>query len=435
MSLFPGLSVRAPGGRNSLGPVKTTSILAPFVSWVLLGCGPSPSDPEPSEASPGVGPVKPEQGPMEGSPEAVLPPDPRGREAHRERLEKDRLAIEATLASSIELSRQADLLDRVEGASADLDPGGDSRFHGTWPWIDVGEGFVSLGDVHAARWFEGTAEERASDRPPRGMDFERDDHPLHAIVDLQRQLETRGIDLLLVPIPTRLQLEPELFESPERAAAGRPGPLARGPSMLWLELIDRGVEVLDPLPTLLARQRGLGGRDENATQRRDDPHWAPLGCQLTAELVAERIRTYPWYRPGEVFEGTHFTRTRKTFEYQPHHALVGRIPKPTTWTLETLRPKDIDRDRPRSKGSPVLLLSDSQSTVYEEHGADFVRHLWASAQLPIDAISIVDGAPLMSRQAWFRRPAPLGGKHLVVWLFSTREFVREARWSSLPIPD
>lgn len=412
--------------------------------FLLAACGPAP----PAEGDPDSSPVTQEAGPTKaGDPESsgegasVIPgervdaPDPRWRAAHRERLEQDRIAVKATLASSMDPESRAEWLGRVEAASADIDPSGASRLQGTWPWIDVGEGFVSMGDVHAAHWFAGTAAERAAGSTPRGLDFERADHPIHGIVDLQRQLEAKGVDLLLVPIPTRLQLEPELFETPERVAAGLPAPLARGPSLLWLELIDRGVEVLDPLPTLLRRQRGLGGRDRNATQRFDDPHWSPLGCRLTAELLADRLRSYPWYEAGEVFEGTHFTRGEVSFEYQPHRALVGRMPAPRTWRFEAIRPRDIDRDRPRSKSSPVLLLSDSQSTVYEERGADFVRHLWASAQLPIDAISIVDGAPRMSRQAWFRRPAPLSGKRLVVWMFSTREFVREARWGPLALPE
>lgn len=335
------------------------------------------------------------------------------------RLERDR----ETLEEQLEALRRFGGQDAWAARLAELAEG-----RGPVDWIPTADGQISMRDVETALWFDRPA---GAGRPAPGVDFERPEHPIHAILDLRDQLARAGVDLLLVPIPARAQLEAHLLLDLGSREGFRG--MAQGSTQLNLELARRGVEVLDPLPTLLERQRGLGGEEPGRVHLRHDPHWSPLGCALTAERVAERLAEYEWFEPRDVREGTHFTLHARTARIRPHWTLAGQVSDREEIPMVCVRPVDVDRDRPRDRESPILLLGDSHSTIFDAWSADFVRHLWRLSRHPLDAICIVDGAPLMTRKALARREDPLGGKKLVIWLFSVRELRKEERWGKVRI--
>src|SRR5262249_25897044 len=63
---------------------------------------------------------------------------------------------------------------------------------------------------------------------------------------------------------------------------------------LLADLARGGVEVVDLLPEFLAA-RSRDKRGEEPLYQRQDTHWTDRGLRLAADLVAKRIKAYPWY--------------------------------------------------------------------------------------------------------------------------------------------
>src|SRR5262249_19986090 len=118
-------------------------------------------------------------------------------------------------------------------------------------------------------------------------------NPVPVIVDFKQQLEALGVDFLFVPVPAKVEVFPDALDPKLQATAGIVNPYAR---KLALGLSEQGVEVVDLLtPFLAARAEPLTDKQEPIYQRQDT-HWSYRGLELAAELLAARIKQYPWYK-------------------------------------------------------------------------------------------------------------------------------------------
>lgn len=107
--------------------------------------------------------------------------------------------------------------------------------------------------------------------------------PIPAIVDFNKQLNERGIQLLLVPVPSKAEIYPEKVLSDTDASGNDPSPSLR---LFYDELRAKGVEVLALAPVLLENR----AKQQDAVFCKTDTHWSGLGCVLAAQAIAERIR-------------------------------------------------------------------------------------------------------------------------------------------------
>ena len=107
--------------------------------------------------------------------------------------------------------------------------------------------------------------------------------PIPAIVDFNRQLEQRGIKLLLVPVPPKAAIYPdEIFPENDLHGADSAPFLHR----FFDELRSKGIEVLD-LTQLFVENRA---NEHGAMFCKTDSHWSGIGCVLAAQAIAEKIR-------------------------------------------------------------------------------------------------------------------------------------------------
>ncbi|MEI7774222.1 MAG: hypothetical protein WCK17_05565, partial [Verrucomicrobiota bacterium] len=102
--------------------------------------------------------------------------------------------------------------------------------------------------------------------------------PLPAIFDFQRQLQERGIALLLVPVPPKVEMVDRAL------AGGLEGVRANALSKFYEQLHAGGVEVLD-LREVFAEQQDAG----ISMYCKTDSHWSGAGCVTAAQSVAKRI--------------------------------------------------------------------------------------------------------------------------------------------------
>ncbi|HYG62873.1 MAG TPA: hypothetical protein VEL74_09855 [Thermoanaerobaculia bacterium] len=247
--------------------------------------------------------------------------------------------------------------------------------------------------------------------------------PLPALLGLARDLERRGIRLLVLPVPVKAAIHPErLTRRPAR-------PPLRNPSFgeLVRSLEAAGIEVLDLGPLLTEAARREGRPQYLAT----DTHWAPGGMDAAARAVAGWVeRRLP---PGRTRAYRSEERTVRGIGdiarmlrlpagqrlYPPQDVTVTRVSEPdgSPWR------SDLEAE--------ILLLGDSFTNVFSQpdlgwgSGAGFAEQLSLRLQRPIDRIAVNAGGAHASRQSLTRALAAgedrLAGKRLVIYEFSARE--------------
>lgn len=254
--------------------------------------------------------------------------------------------------------------------------------------------------------------------------------PLPAILELDRYLASRGIELLVVPAPTKASVHPDRWT--ERAA-GR-APLHNASFDAFVQALrEEGVEVLDPAPLLTE------AADAEPQYLERDSHWAPAAVERVAEAVAERARSLVELPPA----GQDHRRARATASSEGDLAALLRLPEGAPiWPRQrvVLAPASGREGKPwrPSPSAPVLLLGDSFTNVYSDpalgwgEGAGLAEQLSFHLGLPVARIARNAGGAWATRRELAarlalatsgRREDPLAGTRLVVYEFAARELL------------
>ncbi len=260
---------------------------------------------------------------------------------------------------------------------------------------------------------------------PEGKD------PYPAIVDFKNQLATRGIDLLLVVIPTKAEVYPEKLSTD---APAMPAVIAPSCAKLVSELRAAGVQSVDLLPTFMAQ------RDEGLYMPQDT-HWTPRGAELAAALLAERVRQYPWY---EAARGAGIAYSTRETEFTRMGDICGmltdaeRLPfRPLQLTARQVVAPDgaLYLDDP---ASPIVMLGDSFTGVFHfedcKH-AGVSAHLARELSMPVDLLMAQGSGPRIRGQLARRGHDAIDAKKLVIWTVVARDLYNYwAPWQIIPLP-
>lgn len=247
--------------------------------------------------------------------------------------------------------------------------------------------------------------------------------PYAAITDFARQLDERGIRLVLVPAPVKPQIHPE-------SLTRRPlTPPLRNPAELPLydKLQAAGIPVVDLAP-----------HAADLPYLKTDTHWRPEGMTAAARLTAARLRESALFSdrpavPHEVTESdiTHFGDIAEMLALRDGQTRI--LP-------ETIRHQRITH----AEASPrVLVLGDSFSNIFSleamgwGRSGGFAEHLGAALGEPVRALRRNDGGAVATRELLAtdlaRGQNRLEGIEVVVWQFATRE-LRFGDWRLLTLP-
>jgi alginate O-acetyltransferase complex protein AlgJ len=257
--------------------------------------------------------------------------------------------------------------------------------------------------------------------------------PLPAILDFKAQLDRAGVELLLVPVPAKVAVDPLLVPG-AAACAVEAMPRVDVHHEAFYELLrQEGVQVLDLTPPFLTIRREKGPR-LFCTQ---DTHWSGAACEIAARLVAERVQDREWLKGRERIA---YTSTRREVEIEGDlWKMLGDAGRPKE-VIELAFVAGADGAPPKdSQDSPVLLLGDSHCLVFHAGGdlhavgAGFADHLALQLGMPIDTIGVRGSGATPSRVNLMRRGDGLRGKQLVVWCLSVREFTEGQGWAKVPV--
>jgi alginate O-acetyltransferase complex protein AlgJ len=257
--------------------------------------------------------------------------------------------------------------------------------------------------------------------------------PREALTQFHRDLESRGIALVVMPTPLKPGVHPEMLAGAYTDLNG----VLHNPSYgRFVEDLRRaGVIVFDLSEALAAARRA--GPQYLAT----DSHWRPETMELAAELLGGLVTAHvqlpaagdPAFRLDRV-------EVRNTGDIARMLDLPGDVslfPPEGVWVQRVMQADGSPWRSSRS--ADVLLLGDSFSNIYSlesmEWGvsAGFAEHLSHTLGRPVDRLVQNDQGAFATRAMLQRDPGRLNGKRVVVYQFAARE-LSFGDWKVLPLP-
>lgn len=260
----------------------------------------------------------------------------------------------------------------------------------------------------------------------------REAGPLQALVDLAAQLRRLGVDLLVVVIPAKSTLYPELLaKPPPNSPPGRADWQLR---RFMLALEREGIEVLDLFDAFAENRERATVDDEGKPfseriYRTQDIHWTSLGASVAADAIAARLRRYPWFAAAAHDLGRVHTYEVPVWVHE--HGYFGPLERQKRLAAGDPRPIPLERllvhqvyvsgerstpERLVDATSPVLVIGDSFADEYSRSGrrAGLGEHLLRALGFAVDVIALGHGSPYTARAAMAMTRPGLKGKKIVV---------------------
>ena len=259
--------------------------------------------------------------------------------------------------------------------------------------------------------------------------------PGQRITQFKRDLEARGIALVVMPVPVKPAIRPEMLSRRYALPVHRRGGLQNPSYLRWIDSLRQdGIAVFDAAAALAA------ARQTGPVYLATDTHWRPEAMELVAERLADFISARkplpdapsPGYRIERV-EQRNTGDIARMLDLSPQSTL---FPAEPVWLARVLLP---DGSPWRSsRDADVLVLGDSFSNIYtlESMGwgtsAGLVEHVSYALRRPVDRLIQNDQAAFATREALQRDPDRLQGKRVVIYQFAARELAF-GDWKVLPL--
>jgi SGNH hydrolase-like domain, acetyltransferase AlgX len=275
------------------------------------------------------------------------------------------------------------------------------------------------------------------------------DDPIRTIVDFKSQLDSLGVDLLVVIVPVKASIYPDLLS--RRMKPEQSGSFSHSLRIIR-DLNAAGVSTVD-LFSAFAKERADDTTAGDSIYLARDTHWRGRGVLAAARAVGDRIKRYPWYVAGTTeFEVDTIVVDRMgdisamtTLPFMRIHDLALSFPAEKTKCYQVYQ---VTRDgssgtaerhlyKDDFKRSSVLVIGDSFSRIYqtdEPRSAGWISHLARELSQPVASLINDGGASTLVRQSLARRINLLKGKKLVVWEVVERDFrFGEDGWKRVPL--
>jgi hypothetical protein len=276
------------------------------------------------------------------------------------------------------------------------------------------------------------------------------DDPVKAIKKFQEQLAQRNIALMVVIVPGKPSIYPDLVSS-----LYRPGDAGKFTHSLRMidELCKQGVDAID-LFAPFSRLRAFDAQAGDSLYLQKDTHWKARGVRTAAHEVAQHIKRFSWYSPGAVeyamdsvvidrigdvgvMAGLPSSKARDSSNvFAPEKTKCYRVVR----ILRDVKGKEIERIPYKDdfRSSKILIIGDSFSRIYqtdEPRNAGWISHIAFELSQPVASLVNDGGASTLVRQSLARRAGILKGKKLVVWEIVERDFrFGEEGWKDVPLP-
>ncbi len=249
--------------------------------------------------------------------------------------------------------------------------------------------------------------------------------PVPVIKAFAGELTSRGIRLVIVPVPTKPMICREGLGLP---ATGSTHPEF---SRVVEDLTTAGIEVVDLFPLLTTRPK------EEERFLKQDTHWTPAMAEEAAREVALRVAS-----PGG--GGTLLLTRAEKVERESRGDLVGMLDlgekqqlyPPERVSLRRVLREETGEPLSSDPQSGVVVLGDSFVNIYEDPalgfgegkeasiGAGFSSHLATALGQTVHTIAINGGGATGVREAFAGLPDDqVRAKKTVIWVLSSRDLL------------
>lgn len=335
------------------------------------------------------------------------------------------------LATSVACAAENEMLSRRLGARAtELESAGKRVLTGRDGWLFfAGElRSISAGPF----WGKAAADVSRAARPELA-------DPLPAILEFQRQCEAAGAELLLVPVPPKAVIYPDMILDEINEPDGSIPRLDLHHQTFYRLLREKGVQVLDMTELFLKRRDEKGRR----LYCKHDTHWSSQACLLTAQAIRKAVEGRVWMKDADKHD---IVRHDEPLEIKGD--LWGYLDgvEPGTETLPMIytgierENKDIPAPVEPDRNSQVILMGDSHTLVFHvggdlhTRGAGLADHLALELGFPVDLVGVRGAGTTVPRIDLARRRDNLKGKKLVIWCFSARQFTESVNGWMTGVP-
>lgn len=258
--------------------------------------------------------------------------------------------------------------------------------------------------------------------------------PIAAILDFQRQLRERGIELWLVPVPPKAAIYPEKIAPAVNLPPAETAPYLRG---FLEELRSRGVNIVDLSDTFVQNREGTHG----LVYCKSDSHWSGAGCVLAAEAIAAQM---PKNLAPEMSRKEFDAAWKEISIAGDLNSLIGANGAktgPENLAVRTVSEKSNGAAVQPDPNSPVLLMGDSHTLVFHDFLAErggLLDQLAHELGFAPDLIGTRGSGATAVRISLYRKtnadPGYLAKKKVIVWCFAAREFTEaDQGWALQPI--
>lgn len=256
--------------------------------------------------------------------------------------------------------------------------------------------------------------------------------PLPAIIDFNRQLKERGVELIFVPIPPKALIYPDKLPGNFSRPVGVE--LSRPYAQLYDKLAEQGVQVLDLIPIFSS------ARDTAQLYCKTDTHFSGAGLAVVADALSRKIKQEAWYPavPKKAYK-----KEERAVDISGDLARMEKSDTKETLPLQFVTDAATGKNVSPDPDSPVLLLGDSHTLVFSvggdlhTTGAGLFDQLSAALGFPLDLLGVRGSGATPSRIKLYQRsrkdPTLLTKKKVVVWCLSARELTGSGGWRKIPV--
>lgn len=252
------------------------------------------------------------------------------------------------------------------------------------------------------------------------------------VLEFAKQLQERGIALLLVPLPTKPMLYPEHLLGQSLSA-----PLTHpDQDAFYDELRAAGVDVLDLGSAL------HGFKQQEAGFLKQDTHWTPAAMEKAAEQVTSHLQRH---YSEDVKAAAAVTVGRESLsDRESIGDLVGLLDLSDVSTLFATEKVDMTaiHGAESDPDSPITVLGDSFVNIYSDPKlgfgdpaladeesppsmrAGFAEHLMALLGRRLEVIARNGAGTTQTRREFAAKPDDVvRSKKLVVWVLASRDLI------------
>lgn len=256
--------------------------------------------------------------------------------------------------------------------------------------------------------------------------------PLPAIVDFNKQLKERNIELIFVPIPPKALIY--IDKLPGDFVLEMASELEQPYEELYAQLKSRDVKVLDLIPVFKKE------RKKEQMYCKTDSHFSGKGLSVVAREVSQVLHGQDWYQGTSKKE---YTKTEREVLIHGDLAVMQNTDIKESISLVFVNDLSTGKAEIPDPNSPVLLLGDSHTLVFSvggdlhANGAGLFDQLNADIGFPVDLLGVRGSGATPSRIKLYQRSrkdsAYLQKKKVIIWCMSSRELTGRGGWRKIPV--